>query len=90
MRTTSVAFLLALAVSGCGVEGPVPQEAKDTPTSAASPAAALPSPTASSVVTTPVQKPGAAPSAVVAATAREGTVQSPPEVRQGVANERTK
>jgi pimeloyl-ACP methyl ester carboxylesterase len=44
MRTTFLAGLLLIAVSGCGLEGPVPQASKEPSAPAASPAAAAPRP----------------------------------------------
>ncbi len=51
MRTTFLVCLLALLAAGCGLEGPVPQDSKETPNPASSPAPkAAPAPAA----TTPV------------------------------------
>ena len=84
MRTTSLACFLALVVSGCGLEGPVPQETKETPKSAASPAAAAPNAAANDAGRATAHTPRGAPSpADGAAAAQDSTAKSLREARRG-------
>lgn len=86
MRITSIACacLLAIVILGCGLEGPVPQEAKEPRKSTAMPAAAAANPAANDQGKTAAQTPGAASSpASGAAMSQDGASPSLREARRG-------